>query len=303
MNAGLSEVSCGTISINEFESKAKDLERTLTEASNISEVERQHCVLDELRAMLNQGAESWPKYDILRAQRILQSSEVAYDASRNRLAPRQKFRFRTSTHERTTGSTSNCTDLSMAAPETAKKDIGGINSTDLSHHAGLGETLLEVSQPIGETAGCFPTIIYREGILGRAVLMRGKGCEMKVVLEHGSRSVRIIGLSRCVIETGVVDGSVWISDCTHCLFRTRCRQLRVHSSSRCRFFVETVGSPIIEKCAELAFGSFCKDRQTAVTSSNRISVVDMSSLGEDGSCNWNHASPGDDEDNWVCRQR
>lgn len=288
------------ITVGAFASKVKELEHLLSEASEIGQAEDQRTALNELRVILNEGAETWPKYDVLRAQNLLRRVEETFDATRERLAPRRKFRFRTATRENAS-STQKLVPALQSEDQTLSKQTGRkANKYEVADVFGScteGEVLIEVS----ESSGRGPyTIGDDRDVGGRAVVVRGEGHGNKVALKDGSRSVRVIGLSQCVVETGNVDGSVWISDCTKCLFRTQCRQLRVHSSSHCRLFVYVSASPIIEKCSKLTFGPLRGDPAIDGQRNKWSDVADMSSLHASGSDNWTFASlPTDDDDTWA----
>lgn len=288
------------ITVGAFASKVKELEHLLSEASEIGQAEDQRNVLNELRVVLNQGVETWPKYDVLRAQNLLRGVEETFDATRGRLAPRRKFRFRTATRENASSTQKLVPALPSEDQTLSKQTEKKANKYEVADVSGScieGEVLIEVS----ESSGHGPyTIGDDRDVGGRAVVVRGEGHGNKVALKDGSRSVRVIGLSQCVIETGNVDGSVWISDCTKCLFRTQCRQLRVHSSSHCRLFVHVSASPIIEKCSKITFGPLSVDSATDGQKNKWSDVADMSSLQASGSDNWTFASlPADDDDTWV----
>lgn len=288
------------LTVGAFSSKVKELEHLLSEASKIEQVEDQRNVLNHLRVMLNQGVETWPNYDVLRAQNLLRAVEEIFDATRGRLAPRRKFQFRAAAHE--TSSSRHkpiLATLSRAQtpPRENENETGKRAISDVQGYRVEGEVLVKV---IGTSDVGLSTIGGDQEVEGRAVVIRGEGRFVKAALKDGSRSVSVIGLSRCVIETGNVDGSVWVSDCSWCLFRTRCRQLRVHSSSNCRLFVYVTSSPIIENCSTLAFGPLGGHPTNDGPSNKWSDVADMCSLRESGSSNWISASlPTDDDDSWV----
>lgn len=286
------------VTVENFVSEVNGLKSVLSDASEASQVENQRSALNALRVMLNQGVEIWPKYDVLRAQRSLQGLEEIFDATRRRLVPRRKFQFRSAVHSTTQTVRKPVAASPEASPMTPTENedkVGyknpGMKSSDVD-----GETLVEV----GEDDRGLSIIGYDQEIEGRAVVVRGRGHNAKVSLRDGSRSVRVVGLSMCVVETGYVNGSVWISDCTKCVFRTRCRQLRVHSSTNCKLFVHVTGSPVIENCSSLAFGPLQEEGAGDQSRNKWNDVVDMSFLRESGSNNWTIATlPTDDDDAWV----
>lgn len=70
-------------------------------------------------------------------------------------------------------------------------------------------------------------------------------------------AMHVDGLTRCTVYVGAIAGSIMVHNCEDCVFVVAARQIRIHTSRRCRFRLLVLSNPIIEHCQELTFGPFC----------------------------------------------
>lgn len=71
-----------------------------------------------------------------------------------------------------------------------------------------------------------------------------------------TRAIRVDGLTRCTVYTGAVGGSVLLHKCTDCTLMLASRQVRLHTSTRCDFYLHVHSRPIIEHCSALRFAPY-----------------------------------------------
>jgi hypothetical protein len=77
-----------------------------------------------------------------------------------------------------------------------------------------------------------------------------------VVILDPLKAMRVDGLTRCTVITGPVAGSVLLHRCTDCRFLFAARQLRIHTSVDCVYFLRVTSRPIIEHCQRLRFSPY-----------------------------------------------
>lgn len=71
-----------------------------------------------------------------------------------------------------------------------------------------------------------------------------------------TRALHIDNLKGCTVFTGPIAGSVLMEGCTDCTFVFASRQIRLHTSHRCDFYLHVLSRPIIEHCDTLRFAPY-----------------------------------------------
>ena len=69
-------------------------------------------------------------------------------------------------------------------------------------------------------------------------------------------ALRVHGLKRCRVYGGPIAGSVHLERCVDCVFFLASRQIRLHESERCDFYLHVLSNPIIEDCTKLRFSPY-----------------------------------------------
>lgn len=269
--------------IETLETKAKALESDLECTIIANDLPRFKHDLDELRSKLREGWELWPQYDVRRGQDMIQNLEKVMDATKTRLQPRRPFRFRSAAFP----SRHDIIVETAASPGGYAKLTSSVSAAIVA-----GEVLVDVS----ETNSKEGTIEVDNDVKERAVLVRGDSCKKYIKLPDGTRSVRIVGLFSCVVDAGNVDGSVCMSECTNCVLRCQCRQVRLHDCLRCVLSTRVASKPIIERCKDVRIGPL---KDGGPDEGQWKDVVDMSWLRETRSTNWKPATIDDEDDSWV----
>ena len=70
------------------------------------------------------------------------------------------------------------------------------------------------------------------------------------------RALRVDGLKGCHVLSGPIAGSVLLHACEASVFMLCARQLRIHTSQRCSYYLRCMSRPIIEKCDGLGFAPY-----------------------------------------------
>jgi len=81
-----------------------------------------------------------------------------------------------------------------------------------------------------------------------------KDCHVSIC--HRSAAIRIDHIERSECYLGPVSGSVHIEHAQHCRFLIAAKQIRIHSSSHCEFYIKCLSDPIIEFCDNLSFAPY-----------------------------------------------
>ena len=69
-------------------------------------------------------------------------------------------------------------------------------------------------------------------------------------------AIRVDRLQHCYVVATPVQGSVLLHDCTDSVFHLSSRQIRLHRSTKCDFFLRVLSRPIIEHCDEVRVAPF-----------------------------------------------
>ena len=70
------------------------------------------------------------------------------------------------------------------------------------------------------------------------------------------RAVRADALTRCVLVTGPIAGSLLLHGATDSVIVAAARQFRLHTSKNCDFFIRARSRPIIEHCTAVRFAPY-----------------------------------------------
>lgn len=97
--------------------------------------------------------------------------------------------------------------------------------------------------------------VSRQGRRPRRSASHGLPCVFRARLDV-TRALHVDKLTRCHVVTGPVAGSVLMDACTDCTFVFASRQIRLHTSHRCDFYLHVLSRPIIEHCDALRFACY-----------------------------------------------
>ncbi|EQC38961.1 hypothetical protein SDRG_03916 [Saprolegnia diclina VS20] len=81
-----------------------------------------------------------------------------------------------------------------------------------------------------------------------------EGCQV-LLLDHCDQ-VQIDNLVNCRVFIGPSSESVFVRNCTNCVFTVACKQLRTRDCSQCHLFLYSLTDPIIETSTQMVFAPF-----------------------------------------------
>ena len=117
-------------------------------------------------------------------------------------------------------------------------------------------------------------------------LARLSNCIVKLYGSPGA--VHVSNLKSCKIFSGPVSGSIFIDECTDCVFVMPCQQMRIHSTTSTDFYIHVTSKAIIEDCQKVRFAPY-NWKYSAIDEHYKASGLDKSRN------NWNDV----DDFNWL----
>lgn len=238
-----------------------------------------------LQELANDSARFLAAFDIRKAQNSINALSDAVGVARAAIVPRKKFSFskRAAANSESVGTTATAASV---APERTDPPL----CTPTVSNANFEEDEYSIEDLTGETviieSGAF-TLQGREAVktleaeiaaetaskgaapaalvasLRRARALAG-GRDVRIqrctdctfVLLDVLRAVRADSLVRCRVLTSAVAGSLLLHGATDCTFVIAARQFRLHTSTRCDFFIRSRSHPIIEDCSGFRFAPY-----------------------------------------------
>ncbi|KAM4040530.1 tubulin-specific chaperone C [Anomaloglossus baeobatrachus] len=196
--------------------------------------------LQRLQKLLNDSMMFLPSYDVRQAQEHITRLQAALEARREQLQPKKKFTFKSRKKEAPAPTvTQAAAPLQPTAPGTPAEGTPAQPHTQCGLR-GLSGQLLSMEA---------------EEIRQRDVqLSQLQDCT--VTLPGSPATLHIRGLSGCRVLCGPVTSSVFVDNCTNCLFAFSCQQLRTHSTKDSQFYLHVTSRAIIEDCSGLRFAPF-----------------------------------------------
>jgi tubulin-specific chaperone C len=236
--------------LREFDAKISSARSRIEAAETAYEVDSVCSAIDALHVDLSAAVYNLPAYDVRRAQETLGAVAAERQVKSETLNPPKPFRFR----RRRQPSTS---DVSVGDPgatgfSVEKAGAGGRDEPSLASGESLKVvTIANESRVDGRDCRTFVpgSLRFRDVSMSR---LSG----MTVQLADVAGAVRAVDLSHCKIYIGPVAGSVHLTNCVGCEIYVAARQVRIHASSQCVFYVLARSSPIIEDCKQLMFAPY-----------------------------------------------
>ena len=214
-----------------------------------------HEQLTELHNVVSGAASFLPTQLRQRFGKSIADSEARLREERERLTPKKKFGFKN--RSKVGGKAAQAAQAAQAAAPAADKPIGGAVPT------GDGVGSLTKVDTFQAPAGCQGfrsqsgvTLIRpaSESMAGDFALEDLNDCEVRLLSQSSALWIR--GLKRCTLFALPVKGSIYVTACEDCTLYLGSRQLRMHTSTRCDFYVHTSSHPIIEHCSALRFAPY-----------------------------------------------
>ncbi|ETK72721.1 hypothetical protein L915_20227 [Phytophthora nicotianae] len=128
-----------------------------------------------------------------------------------------------------------------------------------------------------------------------------------MLLDHINQ-VQIDNLSNCRVFVGPSSESVFVRNCTNCVFTIACKQLRTRDCSGCSIYLYSLTDPIIETSQQMAFapfnGAYCgiernfTDARLEPTNNHWSQVYDFNDPDKTGA-NWRILKQEEEVAPWV----
>ena len=225
--------------------------------------------LDGLRrtlvAMDRRAAESayfLPAYDVRAASERVKALRAKVDDAQKTLLPRRSFAFsrgkggggvgarKKAGKGADEGASKARSDDDEPKPLEARRGfvLDGRKHADVRYGVRVGDPPLPSDDvEISQAEGC----AFRFGSGGE----KGDGAGSATVGRKGLATLRLVGLRRCAVACESVQGSVYVDGCEDCVVAIkRAQQIRIHTTTRCDFYLNVRSHPIIEKCRAVRFG-------------------------------------------------
>jgi flagellar biosynthesis/type III secretory pathway chaperone len=189
-------------------------------------------ILNQLQQSLNTHIHLLKSYDVKQAQEKLKQLETNIEQSRNEKLKGKKFSFssrtkkNTITTSTTTTSTPPPSDQSSIVNIKAAKTFSGVKDLNITNIDNDEDLLITDCNDTSITMHCIAGAVYFKN------------------------------LHNCTVTLGPVKSSVFVQNCDKCVFTFGARQIRIHTSQDCTFFIYTKSNPIIEHCSKIQFGVY-----------------------------------------------
>ncbi|XP_044140800.1 tubulin-specific chaperone C [Bufo gargarizans] len=189
--------------------------------------------LQRLQKLLNDSMMFLASYDIRQAQEHLTRLQAALETRRQQLQPNKKFAFKSRKKE------APAATAQPAPPVTRPKETPAEPADQCGLRGLSGQVLFMEAEEIGQKD---------------VQLSQLRQCT--ITLRGSPATLHMRDLSGCKVLCGPVATSVFVDNCSDCLFTFPCQQLRTHSSTDCRFYLHVTSRAIIEDCSGLHFAPF-----------------------------------------------
>ncbi|KAG2467303.1 tubulin-specific chaperone C [Polypterus senegalus] len=196
--------------------------------------------ISKLQVFVNDSLSFLPSYDVRQAQAALQRLQASLTDRREQLLPKKKFTFRSR----------------KAALAEAAAVVPECNIVPVAEEAPAVVPESAVEPRCGfSDEDCRQLVKTASEINGQDVqLARLTGCTVKLFGAPSTLHIRQVRDS--LVLCGPVSSSVFIDDCSHCVFVFPCQQLRTHNTEECSFYLHVTSRAIIEDCRRMRFAPF-----------------------------------------------
>ena len=240
---------------------------TATRASVFSRMDE---LVSKVQAMQLRAADAsmyLAPYDNRQAGTTVSRLLAAVADARNTLAPRRKFTFKSKRKKKKSAAKQQ---QQQQQKENATGQLGGQEVPAAGATAAAGAAAAGATAAAGEST-CARFAVFEkkfEGLRGEVVhvgpgeladgqefrLSNLEDCTVSLCAVTGA--MHVSNLRRCRIFTGPVAGSVLVNGCTDCVFMLVTRQIRIHDSTKCDWYLRVRSRPIIEHCSGMRFAPY-----------------------------------------------
>jgi tubulin-specific chaperone C len=225
----------------------------------------------KLQLQVNDNAISLPPYDVRKAQSAIDDLVLEIERCKAKLLPRKKFAFknhasRTASVGEIAGSNLPHSSSALGLGEAGTSEAAAINSTQLissSSTSSIGSSTITSSSLLTDytVQGAKDQVIVLDSrsdpsfSANRDVhLLNLERCTVAIL--EPINALRMDDLRDCSVLCTSVRGSALLHACSTSSFFLSARQIRVHTTQRCDFYIHVASRPIIEHCSHLRFAPF-----------------------------------------------
>lgn len=226
---------------------------------------------ENIKALSNVLAEATiflPKHDCRMAQQQVDKLFDMLRAAREEVFPRSKFSFGKGINRMAKGAAAEVASAAPASADPSPKVTADVarpkyNSKLERVVSSLSGRTLVVKFDSSDVPNKAQDVLLSS--LNNCVV-----CIPEVV-----SGMRLAQLKACHIFVGAVAGSVFIESCADCVISVATRQIRIHHTFGCDFYVHSQSGPIIEDCGRLRFGPLVTpfENSTALRVTAKLSVA------------------------------
>ncbi|KAI5477177.1 hypothetical protein MNV49_006621 [Pseudohyphozyma bogoriensis] len=208
-----------------------------------------------LSRQLTEWAHTIPSYELRRCEAELKSLNELISATSAKSNPKPKFSFKKKAPAASTSAPTPPapTPSSSTPPPTSKPPP--IPPSALTLTSSTPRYLSCDDLPTSTSANAEALVI--SGLKDCVVDLVGKG--KRVERKEGASSwsaLYLYDLAGSTVLVPPLSGSLMVHGCQDCTLVVGGHQFRMHSSTRCRVFLQISGKPIIEGCSGLIFGPY-----------------------------------------------
>lgn len=269
--------------LSEFNQLKSDIETNITSATSIDCQQDGSLTtkLQKLERLLNEQAAYLPPYTCKVSQESLDSIRRQINEKRGTETTKKKFTFgknRPATNVTTAPVTTIFGDQPSDQEESKKENV--VISSKLGINNLNGQSLTIEREQFHDKDFELDSMVN--------CVINMPGSPVTLFLRN---------LTNCSINCGPVSSSVYVDSCKDCTFSLAFQQLRIHTSTNCKFYVNAKTKPIIEDCKSMYFGQYNYKYDelqsdlntcgfTPETENLYMQVVDFNWLSSEPSPNW-----------------
>jgi hypothetical protein len=187
-------------------------------------------LIPKMKSILVLSASSLNSYDLQQSQKYIDGIEQEVAKSKEELLPKKKFAFSKNKKKATSATTTENSNMTSNSSISSSVDI-------------IGKTVKDISDQI---------LVYTQN--DDFTFMNIKNSAVYIICV--STAVRIAQATNCKFYFGPVTGSVFIDKCDHCVFNVASRQIRIHTTQECDFYLNVQSRPTIEHCNGIRFAPY-----------------------------------------------
>jgi len=226
--------------IKQIEEKIKFLDQGCVEQKALPDyLDKVTKDIQNLNRYLSVSTPFLTTYTVRKSMKTIEDLEVKIKQSEAELLPKKKFGFK-----------ARKTKVSEKVEK--KPDVEKADQVDSS----INQRFSFASKSIGFSDTKSEKLrLDREEILKQDVEL--KNLENCTIHLFGNPStIHISNVSNCTILSGPVSTSVFVDNCQDCVFVIACQQLRIHSTTNCKFYIHVTSRAIIEDSTQVEFAPY-----------------------------------------------